>query len=58
MGEHQGVHPGARCGGRRLLHRRVVVQDVSQSLHGYLLNEILADHGVHQRIRTAGQLIE
>ena len=58
MGEHQGLHPGPSRGGRSLLHRGVIVQDVGESLHGHLLDKILADRRVHQRVGSAGQSVE
>ena len=58
VGEHQRVDPGASgrlCG---LLRRRVVVERVLHALQRDLVDDVLADHGVHQRIRSGAQPVE
>ena len=58
VGEDEDADARPRGGGRRFLDRRVVVADIADPLLGHRLDQVLANHGVHQRSRSGGQRVE
>src|SRR5258705_434825 len=58
MGQDQDADMCASRGVRGLFDRRMVIADVADALHRHLVDQVLANHGVHQSTSPGRQRVE